>query len=152
MYRSLALSLCTLIFASAALSADATGTWKLNTAKSKYTGMPAPKELTAVYTPEGSGWRYEATGMDTAGNPIKSSFTYVKDGADISTTGFPNWDTIVIHNGAANKSTVTLKRKGKKVGRVTRVIAADNKTMTLRGHATTADGKKVSYVAVYEKQ
>jgi hypothetical protein len=42
----------------AAMAADFTGTWKLNTAKSKAVGMPMPKEQTTIYTPKGSGyWR-----------------------------------------------------------------------------------------------
>jgi hypothetical protein len=150
MFKMLALSISMLV--STAFAVDATGTWKLNTTKSKYTGMPMPKEMTVVYTPVGTGWRYEASGISGAGDPIKSSFTYVKDGADISTMGFPNWDTLVLNNAKANKATGVMKRQGKQVGTITRVISADGKTMTIQGNATTPDGKKVSYVSVYDKQ
>jgi hypothetical protein len=150
MYRLLALSLC--VFASAAFAADATGTWKLNTAKSKYTGMPMPKDMTVTYTPEGSGWRYAATGTSGTGQPINASFVYAKDGEDIKTTGFPSWDTIVLKNAGSDKSTGLLKREGKSVGSVTRTISADGKMMTIRGKVTTPEGKQATYLSVYEKQ
>jgi len=150
MYRLLALCLC--LFASPAFSVDATGTWKLNTTKSKYTGMSMPKEMTVVYTPEGSGWRYAAKGVSATGEPIESSFVYVKDGEEIKTTGFPQWDTLVLKNAAANKATGTLKRAGKEVGTVTRVISKDGKTMTINGKVTAADGKPITYLSHYDKQ
>ena len=143
---------CTCILASVAFSADVTGNWKLNTAKSKYTGMPMPKDLAVTYTPAGTGWHYEASGTSGTGDPIKSSFTYVKDGADISTTGFPNWDTLVLTNAAAGQGSGVMKRGGKQVGTLTRTTSADGKTMTIRANVVTPDSKKASYVSVYDKQ
>jgi hypothetical protein len=150
MYRLLALCLC--MFALPALAVDTTGTWKLNTTKSKYTGMPAPKELTVTYTPEGSGWRYAAKGTSETGEPIESGFVYAKDGAEIKTTGFPNWDTLVLKNAEANKAAAVMKREGKQVGTATRTISPDGKTMTIEGKVTTPEGKTATYIAVYEKQ
>lgn len=150
MYRLLAFFLC--MFALPAFPVDATGTWKLNTTKSKYDGASMPKEMTVVYTPEGSGWRYAANGAAATGEPIQSSFVYVKDGEDIKTTGFPNWDTLVLRNAAANKATGTFKRAGKEVGTVIRTISADGKTMTIDAKVTGADGKPIRYVSVYDKQ
>lgn len=150
MYRLLACS--TLILTSIAFSADATGTWKLNTSKSTYTGMPAPKDLTVTYVPEGSGWRYQGSGTSATGEPIKTGFTFVKDGADVSTSGFPNWDTLVLTNAAQAKTTGVIKRDGKTVGTLTRILSPDGKTMTIRGNVTTREGKTASYVSVYEKQ
>jgi hypothetical protein len=150
MYKSVALAM--FLFATTLLAVDATGTWKLNLAKSKYTGMPAPKEMTVVYTPEGSGWKYAATGTSATGAPIQSSFTYVKDGAEIQTTGFPNWDGLILKNAKADKATGVLMRKGKAVGKITRTMAADGKTMTIDGDVTTVDGKPATYHSVYDRQ
>ena len=150
MHRYLALALC--LASATAFAVDATGTWKLNTAKSKYTGMAAPKAMTAVYTPQGSGWKYSATGTAGNGDPINSSFTYVKDGDDIAATGFPLWDGIVLKNAKAVEATGVIKRQGKAVGTLTRTISADGKTMTIRGKLTAPDGKPATYVAVYDKQ
>jgi hypothetical protein len=148
----LVVALCLFLFALPAFSVDATGNWKLDTAKSKFTGMPMPKEMIATYTPEGAGWRYSAKGTSATGDPINSNFTYVKDGEDIKTTGFPNWDTLVLKNAKANKATGTLKRDGKAVGTITRIISDDGKTMTIEGKVTTPDGKPATYMSVYTKQ
>jgi hypothetical protein len=149
MVRTLALLLCTL---GAASAADVIGTWKLNTAKSKYEGIPAPKEQTVTYTAKGTGWDYSATGVSGAGAPTTATFTFVKDGEDAKTTGFPYWDTISIKNSARAKSTGTFKREGKVVGTGTRTISSDGKTMTIVGKVTLPDGKPATYRAVYEKQ
>jgi hypothetical protein len=143
------------IFAFAAAVSGAehlTGTWKLNVAKSKYVGMPGPKEQTVVYTTEGSGWKYSAKGTAADGQPVNTSFVYVKDGADAAMTGFPYADTIVLQNGNADTSTATFKRQGKESGTAKRVVSKDGKTMTITGAVTQADGKKGTYTAVYDKQ
>ena len=140
------------MFALPAFPADVMGTWKLNTTTSKYTGMPTPKDLTVTYTPEGGGWHYQAKGVSATGEPIDGRFNYTKDGEDIKTTGFPNWDTLVLRNASSNKSTGTLKRDGKPVGTVSRTFSEDGKTMTLRGKVTTPEGKQATYLSVYDKQ
>jgi hypothetical protein len=132
--------------------ADLAGTWKLNTTKSKYVGMPAPKEQTVTYTNQGSGWKYEAKGTAADGQAITASFVYVKDDVEAAATGFPFGDAIVLHNGNANSSTATFKRQGKVVGNGKRVISKDGKSMTITGEVTQADGKKGTYTAIYEKQ
>jgi hypothetical protein len=129
-----------------------TGTWKLNAAKSKYVGVPAPKEQTVTYTTQGSGWKYDAKGTSADGQPINTSFVYEKDGADSAMTGFPYGDAIVLKNGNADASTATFKRQGKVVGNAKRVVSKDGKTMTITGAVTQADGTKGTYTAVYEKQ
>ena len=133
-------------------AADLAGTWKLNSAKSKYVGMPAPKEQTVTYTTQGSGWKYDAKGTAADGQPINASFVFVKDGVDASMTGFPYGDAIVLQNGNSDTSTATFKRQGKAVGNAKRVLSKDGKTMTVTGAVTLADGKKGSYTAVYDKQ
>jgi hypothetical protein len=145
------LATCAFTFVSAAAD-QVIGTWKLNTAKSKYTGMPMPKEQTVVYTPEGQGWRYQAKGTAADGQPINTSFVYAKDNEDMKMTGSAFADTLAIRNGASDTSTGTFKRGGKKIGSAKRVISKDGKTMTITGNVTLPDGKKGSYTAVYEKQ
>lgn len=147
--KNLSVFLCV---ASILTAVDTTGTWKLNLSKSKYTGMPAPKELTVTYTPQGSGWQYTGKGVAGTGEPISSSFTYVKDGEPITVEGFPYWNGMVLKNASAAKTTATLMRDGKNVGTAIRTVSADSKTMTIRGDVTLPDGKKATFVSVYEKQ
>lgn len=128
------------------------GTWKLDTAKSKYSGIPKMKEATVTYMEEGSGWRYESKGTREDGQPSTTSFLYVKDGEDIKLPGSALGDTVVLRNADAKVATGDFKRDGKVIGNVKRTISADGKTMTVSGKTLTSDGKKVSYTSVYTKQ
>jgi hypothetical protein len=150
MLKSFALALAAIAVTVSA--ADMAGVWKLNLAKSKFNGMPAPKEMTVTYTKQGAGWTYEAKGVSPTGEPVNSSFTYVKDGEEAKTTGFPNWDGVILKDGAADKAAVTYLRQGKSVGTGTRTISADGKTTTIRSNLTLPDGKKASVVSVYDRQ
>jgi hypothetical protein len=128
------------------------GTWKLNTAKSKYTGIPAPKDVTVTYASEGDGWKYDATGTGGDGQPINYSFVYAKDNDDTKFTGYPYADSIALKGGNSTSSTATFKREGKAVGTAKRTISKDGKTMTINANLTLPDGKKGAYTAVYDKQ
>lgn len=136
----------------AAMAADFSGTWKLNTAKSKAVGMPMPKEQTTTYTPKGSGYEYVAKGISATGEPVNSKFTYMKDGEEVKTTGFAYWDALTVTGGQAANATVQLKRGGKVVGTVKRTLAADGKSLSLVGSVTLPDGKKATYNYHYDKQ
>lgn len=131
-----------------ALSADYSGTWKLNTAKSKATGMAVPKQQTVVYKAQGGGYDYSGTGVSATGEAIKTHFAYSKLGEEAKATGFPNWDAIVVKSN----DEVDLKRGGKVIGTVVRAVAKDGKSMTLKGKLTMPDGKVGTYDYLYEKQ
>src|SRR4051794_3403705 len=142
MYRriilgSLMLAVLAVSAHSLAVWVEMMGTWRLNAAKSKYVGAPMPRQMTATYTLEGNGWRYEASGLSSKGEPLSMSYTYVKNGAEISTTGFPYWDTIVVDRGAEREGSAIMKRHGAPVGQMTRSISADARTLTVQGNVTT---------------
>lgn len=137
---------------STAFAADFSGTWKLNLSKSKYVGMAAPKEQTVTYTAKGTGWEYAGKGISATGEPIRTSFTYLKDGIPLKATGFPYWDEMIMTNGTAAKSTTSLRRQGKDVGTASRSLAADGKSMIIEGKLKMPDGKDATYLAYYEKQ
>lgn len=146
---TLTLLFCTL---SAASAADFMGTWNLNISKSKAEGMPLPKQQTVTYTAKPGGYDYSSTGTSATGDAIHATFTYTKDGEEIKTTGFPNWDTIVIKKGMDVKGTVQLKRKGEVIGSVNRILQPGGSAMTLSGKLTLPDGKKASYNYVYDRK
>ena len=129
-----------------------TGTWKLNVAKSKYTGIPAPKEVTVTYSPSGAGWKYEAKGTSADGKPSIITFSYSKDDTDMPMTGYPYADTLSLKGGNTDSSTGIFKRAGKQIGTADRTISKDGKTMTVNATLTLPDGKKASYMTIYEKQ
>jgi hypothetical protein len=146
------LALTSLVFVSMALSADFGGTWKLNTAKSKYDGIPMPKELTVTYASQGSGWRYAAKGIGQPGKPSTGRSPMRKIGEDIKTTGFAEFDAIVIQNGNAEKSIATYKRQGKPVGTATRTASADGKTMTISGKSRCRTARRLRRFPSNDKQ
>jgi len=51
------------------------GTWKLNTAKSKYTGTPMPKEMTRNVEADGDSVKYTYAGIAADGSSISDGFT-----------------------------------------------------------------------------
>ncbi len=131
------------------------GTWKLNTAKSKYVNAPAPKNETRTVEAQGAGAKYSFDGVAADGSRITYSFTTNYDGKDaaISGTGFPNGaDTIAIKRVSADSSTSTAKKAGKVVQTTTTVVSADGKVTTLTTKGTNAQGQPTSSTAVWEKQ
>ena len=146
--------LCCFAWSVAAASADPhVGTWKLNTAKSKYSPGPAPKEVTMKIEAKGAnGYHLTQVGTDGAGKPIKVEFTANYDGKDTPVTGVTNTDTIAVKRVDANTSESTLKKAGKVVMTVTSVVSKDGKTRTSTFKGTDAAGKPVNNVAVYDRQ
>ncbi|MCX6613005.1 MAG: hypothetical protein NTW74_19415 [Acidobacteria bacterium] len=148
-FTTLMLLCCSLFSASAA---DFFGTWNLNTAKSKAEGIQLPKQQTVIYSKTATGFDYKATGTAPTGEAISATFTYVKDGEEIKTTGFPNWDALIVKKGMDIKTTIQLKRKGEVIGTVTRVLQPGGMVMTLSAKLTLPDGKKASYNYVYDRK
>ena len=131
------------------------GTWKLNTAKSKFVPGPGPKSMTRTVTPQGAGasYSFEAVGAD--GAAIAYSFSTNYDGKDsaINGTGAPGGaDTIALKRVSPRKVEGTLKRGGKEIGKVVAEVSSDGKTSNVHSKGKTADGKDYSSDNVYEKQ
>jgi hypothetical protein len=129
------------------------GTWKLDTAKSKYSPGPGPKSQTSTYEAVGQGYKVTVKAEPASGPPQQWSYTSSLDGKDAAITGNnPNADTAAVKRIDA----LTLESVQKKDGKVTttqrNVVAADGKTRTVTTTGTDAEGRKVNNVAVYEKQ
>ena len=138
-----------------ALGADNTlGTWKLNTADSKFTPGPAPvKSLTVTREASDGGVKVTVTGERADGTPVNSSYTAKYDGQDVQVPGNAPYDTIAIKQVNAN----TLTDERKKTGTPYRatahsVISNGGKTMTTTVKGTGSDGKAFTNVMVFEKQ
>jgi hypothetical protein len=126
------------------------GTWKLNEAKSKFAGKA--RNHTVVYEWAGDQIKVTVDGVDENGGAIHSEWTGKIDGKDYPVTGDANADTRSYR--MINKNTLALTgKKGDKVtltGRI--VVSRDGKTRRVTTTATNAQGKKVTNVAVYDKQ
>jgi len=150
--KAVALTISLVFVAAATAFADSPhmGTWKLNEAKSKLAGKA--RNNTVVYAAEGDQIKVTVDGVDENGNPAHSEWTGKFDGKDYPVTGDSNAEARSYTQ--LNSRTLVLKnKKGGKVvlsGRI--VISADGKSRTVTTTATNAQGKKVTNVAVYDKQ
>ena len=150
--KTIALSI-SLVFVSVAMGFQADmhiGTWKLNEAKSKFSGNA--RNHTVVYEAAGDQIKVVVEGVDENGNAIRNEWTGKFDGKDYPVTGEANSDARSYKIIDKNTLTITNKKGGKATltGRI--VISADGKSRTVTTTATNAQGKKVTNVAVYDKQ
>ena len=138
-----------------AQSNPALGTWKLNVAKSKYVGTPAPKSNTTTITAQGDGVKVSVEGVAGDGSRIAYSYMTNLDGKDsaISGVGAPGGeDTIAVKRVDANTTTSTAKKAGKVTATTRTVISKDGKVRTVTAKGTDDQGKPLSVAAVYDKQ
>jgi len=127
------------------------GTWKLNVAKSKYTGVPAPKEMTRTVEADGDSVKYTYAGTAADGSPISYGFTVKYDGKDYPMTGTApgGVDMIAIKRINPNTYEATQKKAGKFVANTKVEISKDGKVTTITSKSA---GDSTGYVAVYDKQ
>jgi len=128
------------------------GTWKLNVAKSKFSGA-APKELTVTFEKAGAtGVKITAKGTAGDGSAINSVYTPTYDGKDVPVTGSPDYDAAALKMLDANTRHTVRKKGGKEVQVVHSVVAKDGKSFTSTTTGVNAKGEKVNSTMVYEKQ
>lgn len=144
--------LSTLFLGATALAADAVvGTWKLNVAKSKFSGT-APKSATRVYSESADGTTLDQKIVSADGKEISMHVTIKDDGKDYPVTGNPDGDSVARKVIDAHTSDFTIKKGSKVVGTVHRVLSADGKTLTVSNKGTHADGKAYDDTLVFDKQ
>jgi len=129
------------------------GSWRLDTAKSKYSPGPMPKSQTTTYEASGPGYRVSVKSEPASGAAQQWSYTTALDGKEGPITGNnPNADMVAVKRIDAN----TLESVNKKGGKVTttqrNVISADGKTRTVTTTGMDGQGQKVNNVAVFTKQ
>src|ERR1700735_172892 len=131
------------------------GSWKMNPAKSKFTGIAGPKSLSREVVAQGAGAKFTYSGVAADGKAIDYSFTTNYDGKDAAITGSGapgGADAVAIKSTGPNKTDGILKKDGKEIGKSASEVSKDGKVVTTRGSGKTADGKDYSTVVVYDKQ
>ena len=143
---------CAVAFAHNA-SAQVVGVWKVNLAKSKYSGA-APKSSTNTTTDVGKGSFKSVTDtVPATGAAIHSEVTYMFDGKDAAVKGNPNTDMQAYTKGAdAHHWTVVSKKGGKVTVTAQVAVAADGKSRTATQTGVDAQGNKVNNVVWSDKQ
>ena len=127
------------------------GTWKLNEAKS-HIPDGATKNTTVVYEAAGDSVKVTTDGTDGSGKPLHTEWTGKFDGKSYPLTGDPSADARSYKR--INEHTLTLAnmKDGKAVATGRVVVSADGKSRTVHVTGTGSVGKKVTGVAVYDKQ
>jgi hypothetical protein len=126
------------------------GSWKLNEAKSKFSGVA--KNTLVVYTEAGDSVKVAIDGIDAEGKAFHSEWTGKFDGKDYAVTGDSSSDTRSYTILNANMMGFTTKKGGKAVLSGEIVVAANGKSRTVTSSGTNAKGEKVTQLAVYDKQ
>ena len=147
----LTFALCLTAVLCLAVNAAMMGTWKLNESKSKLSSA-APKNSTVTYEAAGDSVKVTIDGTAPDGTPTHSEWTGKFDGKDYPSNGNPNEDMRSAKQVNDRTWDVTSKKDGKVVLTAHVVLAPDGKTRTVTTHTTDAKGKKVTSVAVYDKQ
>jgi len=150
--KTIALTI-SLVFVSVALGFQNNpnmGTWKLNEAKSKFAGKA--RNHTVVYEAAGDQTKVTVDGVDESGAAVHNEWTGKFDGKDYPVTGDANSDARSYRMINNNTLDITGKKGGKPTltGRIS--VSHDGKTRTVRTTTTDAQGKKVTNIAVYDKQ
>jgi hypothetical protein len=127
------------------------GTWKLNSAKTKYKTGTAPKEQTLTISEAGSDLDVAISGTAADASAISSHYTVPAQGGDgkiIQST----YEAVSGKRMGPNEREITYSKGGKAVLTAHSRVSADGKTITVNVKGTDAQGKPVDAVAVYDKQ
>jgi hypothetical protein len=144
--------LSTLFLGTTAFAADAVdGTWKLNVAKSKFSGT-APKSGTRVYSESADGTTLDQKMVGADGKEMSMHVTLTYDGKPHAIAGNPDADSGTGKAIDARTSDFALTKGGKASGSVHRVVSADGKTLTVHNKGTHADGTSYDDTLVFDKQ
>jgi hypothetical protein len=139
-------------FASPAFAADPiVGTWKLNVAKSKFA---AGAELTAgtrVYTEANGLYTLDQKLTGTDGKERSNRVQY-RDGKDEKQATAGPADTTLGKKIDANTWDFDLKKDGKVVGHVHRVVSADGKSLSVHNTGMQLSGATGDETLVFDRQ
>ena len=144
--------LTSVLFAGPALAADPiVGTWKLNVAKSKFSPGQELKASTRVYSEANGVYSLDQKMTGADGKEISYRVEYA-DGKDMKQTTTGPLDTTHAKKIDANTWDFDLKKDGKVVGHVHRVVSADGKTLTVHNTGMMLSGVTGDQTLVFDKQ
>ena len=127
------------------------GTWKLNSAKTKYKTGTAPKEQTLTIAASGSDLDVRINGTASDGSAIASHYTVPAEGGEGKIIEAP-YETVSGKRIGPKEREITYSKGGKAVLTAHSRVSADGKTVTANVKGTDAQGKPVDAVVVYDKQ
>ena len=135
-----------LSLASPAIGSDAwIGTWRANTAKSRYSPGPPPKESRLTYEVTPLGVRVTSDGTDVGGRQQAATFVAPFDGTDVAYSGYSTADATAPRRVSDRVYTNVLKKDGRVLNNIRVEVSPDGRTLT-----ATITGK-VNNVVVYDR-
>jgi hypothetical protein len=144
--------LAALLVAGVAFAADpVVGTWKLNVEKSKFASGHELKAASRVYSESGGVYTLEQKMTGADGKEMSSTSQY-SDGKDVKQNSSTVADTVHARKINANTWNFELKKDGKVVGHVHRVVSADGKTLTVHNTGANVAGATGDETLVYRKE
>lgn len=144
--------LATMFFAGAAFATDPiVGTWKLNVEKSKFSAGTALTAGTRVYTETNGLYTLEQKLTNADGKEISIRTKY-RDGKEEKQAAPSVVDTTFAKKVDANTWDFELKKDGKVVGHVHRIVSPDGKTLTVHNTGMQATGAVGDQTLVFDRQ
>jgi hypothetical protein len=126
------------------------GTWKMNSAKSKYKTGTAPKEQTVTISESGSDLITKVAGIAADGSKIAVTYSIPAAGGPGKIIESTAYDGVSGKTIAANEREVHYMKGGKDV--YTAHSKVTGKTLTVSTKGTNALGQQVEATVIYEKQ
>jgi hypothetical protein len=143
-----------MLFTGPALAADPiVGIWKLNVAKSKFSSGNELTAATRVYTEVNGTYTLEQKFTGKDGKETSSRVQY-REGEDMKQASplVAGADTTHAKKIDANTWDFQLKKDGKVVGHVHRVVSADGRTLTVHNSGIRLAGATGAETLVYDRQ
>jgi hypothetical protein len=131
------------------------GTWKLNPAKSKYSGGPREiKDATVIVDEQGENYQVTVSGSYADGSPLSVKYTIpVSGGAgQVQDGGNGMFDAVTSKRTSSTERETTYMKGGKDAGTRRSVLSKKGKRMTNTFKGTNAEGSPVTSVQVFDKQ
>jgi hypothetical protein len=147
------LLLSSVALTSSLIAADAfTGTWKLNTAKSKYEAGEPTKEQTVTISDSGTDMMVKVEGISGTGRKVDYSFTVPQAGGTGKMMSAGGWDGVTMKVFGPTERQTDYLMGGKTILSLRSKVSTDGQTMTTVVKGSTTNGQKMSNTSVYDKQ
>ena len=127
------------------------GTWKLDSAKTKYTTGTPPKDVTLTIEEQGDMMQVTASGTNSDGSPISVKYVIPASGGVAKVQEGP-YEGITSKRISDTVRHNTYTKDGKQVSTRHLVVSKDGKTLRSTVKGTNVLGQAVSGTDVFEKQ
>jgi len=137
----------------------ATGTWKLNVAKSKFSPGPPPKSATLVIEAQGDSIKTSLEEIEGDDRHVGYEYTATfDDGKDYPLSGssrperLGGAETVALRRAGSNAYGGQFKKSGQIVMTNRTVVSKDGKILTLTANGADAKGQQITLVTVWDRQ